>query len=264
MRSAIGRTSWSSALACASCSRGDELGHDRVERGREERLARAVDGDQDARRATARARRSSASIASAAAAEQPRDVGREHHMASVRAGRSATPPTSRNAIVGTVIAMPTMPIAVGRVAQLVDLPRERDEERAVAEQRDAHAAPQQAEVAVAQRREEAARGDAAGAVERLVAMVHRSADRAGRPRRPARRSASIGRANRKPWPRSQPSARRRVGLLGHLDALGDDLERRASRRGRRPRWRGCATRRVEPSRRNERSILRMSTGKRLR
>ena len=43
----------------------------------------------------------------------------------------------------------------GRVGQRVDLPRHRDEEDAVAEQRDAHPAPQQAEVAMAQRRQQA-------------------------------------------------------------------------------------------------------------
>ena len=62
-RSAIGRTNWSSALACGELAGGQDLGHDRVEGGAEERRARAVDARRARRCATARARRSSESSA---------------------------------------------------------------------------------------------------------------------------------------------------------------------------------------------------------
>ena len=153
MRSAIGRTNWSSALAWASSSIREQVRHDRVERGREEGLAGAVDGDEDGDMPDLERCPSTLRTASAACGER---AARRPRRSSAGAGRSrslATPPISRKTIVGTVIAMPTMPIAVGAVAELVDLPRECHEERAVAQQRHAHAGPQQPEVAFAQRRE---------------------------------------------------------------------------------------------------------------
>ena len=108
----------------------------------------------------------------------------------------------------------------------------------------------------------------AGAVEPLVAMLHRPAGPmrppvAGRAdevlERARRRSSAC--AKRKPCPRSQPRRCSVVALLGELDALGDDLERAASRRARRPPRRGRVVSGDAPARRNERSILRMSTGK---
>ena len=72
-----------------------------------------------------------------------------------RSKRSLTaPPTSRRTMVGTVIAMPTNDSAVGASDSDVDLPRHRDQEGAVADQRDRHPRPECAEVAVAQRGEQ--------------------------------------------------------------------------------------------------------------
>ena len=122
---------------------------------------------------------------------------------------------------------------------------------------------------MAQRREQPDPAEAAGCGRALVAMVHRAADGrsacapSGAAGTSSAASASIGRAKRKPWPSSQPRSRSALPLLGQLDALGDDLERerlaeRDDRAGE------AAASGVAPSRRNERSILRMSTGKRLR
>ena len=64
-----------------------------------------------------------------------------------------------------------------RVPELVGLPGHRHEEDAVPDERDGHARPEQAEVAVPERREEVDPGEAARAVERLVAMLHATAAR---------------------------------------------------------------------------------------
>src|ERR671925_403645 len=68
-----------------------------------------------------------------------------------------------------------------RVPQDVRLPGDRDEEDAVAEERDRHARPEQTEVTVLKRREEVDGGEPAGAVERLVTMLHRTRQRSRRP-----------------------------------------------------------------------------------
>src|SRR5262249_23486476 len=60
----------------------------------------------------------------------------------------------------------------GRVPERVALPGDRDKEDPVAEQRHAHAGPEDAEVAVPQRAEQAAARETSRAVERLVARLH--------------------------------------------------------------------------------------------
>ena len=157
-----------------------------------------------------------------------------------------------------------------RVRERVDLPRHRDQEDAVAEQRDAHAAPQQAEVAVAQRDEQADAAEAAGPVEPFVAMVHRpgwarpdTGPEAASRRYSSVASASIGRAKRKPWPRSQPSSRRPIhcswSSMPSATTSSWSVSPSATTALARAELCGDA-----PRRRNERSILRMSTGRRLR
>ncbi len=188
-----------------------------------------------------------------------------------------TPPSSRHAIVGSVIAIPTIASALGRVRERIDLPRHRHEEDPVAEQRDAHPRPQQAEVAVPQRSEQADPAEAAGAVEPLVAMVHRRAgprrvDLLERARLQADRLAQeveclvgLHRAREvEALAELAAEVAQRGPLLVQLDALGHDLERAASGRARRPRSQGPSCSGVCPERRNERSIFSTSTGKRLR
>ena len=73
---------------------------------------------------------------------------------------------------------------------------------------------------------------------------------------------SIGRANRKPWPSSQPRSRSDVICSVELDPLGHHLQLSVPP--------SAITAAASPSSgpdsgsRNERSIFRMSTGKRLR
>ena len=111
-----------------------------------------------------------------------------------------------------------------RVGQRVDLPRHRHEEDAVAEQRDAHPAPEQAEVAVAQRREQPHAAQAPAVRAALVAMVHRP--RAGTlGAQVLDRGVRVHRA-REVEALAQVAAEvaQRRPLLGELDALGHDVE----------------------------------------
>ena len=149
---AIGRTNWSSAFACASELARDDLGHDRAERRREQRVADARRGRADRelpelerrrRRASAPAVPiASARIASAAIIILRRSIAvgqhaageqEDHHRRDVR----GEDPAERRRV----------------VRELVDLPRERDEEDRVADERDAHPGPEQREVADPQRLE---------------------------------------------------------------------------------------------------------------
>ena len=83
-----------------------------------------------------------------------------------------------------------------RVRERIDLPRQRHDEDAVSQQRDAHPAPQQPEVPQAQWREEANPAEAAAAVEPFVVMVHRPGWAAVAPHR---RCAGTPAWRRRPW-----------------------------------------------------------------
>ena len=185
MRRAIGRISWSSALACASWCSGHQVGDDRVERRREERLARAVDGDED-RDVPDLEEPGGAERRERGGGEQPRAVRRQHQAPSVEAiAQGAADEQEDDRRHGHRDADHAHR---GRgVAQLVDLPGQRHDEGAVAEERDAHPGPQQPEVAMAQRRQQALARCAAGAVEAFVTMVHLRSGAAARPRSPRSR-----------------------------------------------------------------------------
>ena len=148
-----------------------QLGHDRVERGREERRSRAVEDDQhddvpDLERAGEREHRQQPDR------DGPHQVCREHDAPAVEpvAGDAADEQEDDRRHGHRDADERHRGRGVG---ELVDLPRERHEERAVPQQRDAHPAPEQAELAVAQRRQQPGAGEPAGRVERLVAMEHR-------------------------------------------------------------------------------------------
>ena len=78
----------------------------------------------------------------------PAEVGPEHEVR--RSKRSLrTPAGSRNAIVGTVIPMPRIDSAAGAFQSSYACQAIAIEEDAVAEERDGHPRPEEAEVAVA-------------------------------------------------------------------------------------------------------------------
>ena len=148
-RNAIGRTSWSSELAWASSRLRQQVGHDGVERRAEERGAGAVEGHQhqhvpQLERAGQRQHRHHPD------GQPAHDVGRDQHPAAVEAvGDHAAEQQQHDRRHGHRDAHHRE--RGGRVRDRVHLPRHRDQEHAVADQRDGLPAPQQREVAVAQR-----------------------------------------------------------------------------------------------------------------
>ena len=164
------------------------LGRDRVEGGAEERAARAVERHEHDH---------------VPQLEQPRDR-EERHDADRRAAREVgvehepapVEPVAQHAAEQQERDRrdrhrdPHHRERRRRVGQRVDLPRHRDHEDAVADERDAHPAPEQAEVAVAQRREEPHPAQPARPVRPLVgAMQHRR--RAPCRRRGLRRKSAV-------------------------------------------------------------------------
>ena len=185
---AIGRTNWSSAFACASELARDDLGHDRAERRREERVAdagrRRADGELpelERRRATASA--PAAAIASARIASAAIIILRR----SIRS--VSTPPASRKTTIGVDVGGEDPAERRRVVRELVDLPRERDEEDRVADERDAHPGPEQREVADPQRLEHPREPHQAGLPARRA--------RAAQP--PSFVAARLIRADSRPW-----------------------------------------------------------------
>ena len=173
-RPAIGRTNWSSEFACASELARDDLGHDRAERRREERVA---DAGRRPRRSRAARARASPAIASAPAA--PIASARSTSATIIILRRSkrsvSTPPASRKTTIGRDVRGEDPAERRRVVRELVDLPRERDEEDRVADERDAHPRPEQREVADPQRLEHAGQAHELGifvnAVTRPVDVV---------------------------------------------------------------------------------------------
>jgi hypothetical protein len=149
---------------------GHEVGDDRLESGREERCADAVERDEEnelpereqPRERQDRERREH---------ECPPQVGAEHQRPPVQpvaedAGRQEEGDCRDGH------AEAEQRESRRRVPELVGLPGHCDEENPVADQGDRHPGPEEAEVSVAQRGEEIDSGEAAGAIERLVAMLH--------------------------------------------------------------------------------------------
>ncbi len=149
---------------------GDELGDDGIERGVEERRGGAVQR-RDQKQVPERQRPGERQQRQQPNGERTHEVGDQHDPPAVEpiAHRSAEEQAPdrrerhRDADAGQ---------RGGRIGEPVHLPGQRDHEHAIAEQRDAHAAPQAAEFAVAQGRAQAAAGEAAAAIERLVAVLH--------------------------------------------------------------------------------------------
>ncbi len=177
----------------------------------------------------------------------------------------------------------------GGVGERVGLPRHRYEERAVPEQRHAAAGEQQPEVAAREdaasraRRHRAGRtgspgsaalartwraGSSASGVSWRGGLLLARRTRIRHRARPPKVVDQVRRLHRvrevKALAELAAEVAQAAELLVEFDALGDDRRARASCRARRRRWRGRTPRGVASGRRNERSILITSTGKRLR
>ena len=263
-RSAMGRTNWSSEFAAARSSGGSKSGTMASNAGMKNALAAPYTADErhelpEPQRAGEREDGEDADC------ERPHAVCGEHHEPAIEAVADDARPARGTAIVGH--GHPDADERERRrcVPEGVRLPGDRDQEDPVAEQRHRHPCPQHAEVAVAQRREKVRSGQASGSVECLVTMLHRipaapsaapirrcssrRGTRTARGRPSAGRSGSPGRA-RSPdrcshdaWSAcSMPSATTssvRFSPSAMIAAARASLSREA---------------------RNERSILRISTG----
>ena len=231
-RSATGRTNWSSEFARASSEAGRTSGTIASKAGPKN----AAPAPYSATRATTCHSSSMPVIdrtAMAADRQAARDVGGEHHAAPVEAvGDHAAEQQERDRRDRHRDADERE--RGRRVRQRVDLPRHRDEEDAVAHEGDAHATPEEPEVAVAKGGEHADAAEAAGAVEALVAMVHRRAGaRRGSPApaRPVLRGQELddtlgvhGAGEVEALTLVAAEVAQGRPLLGELDALRDDLE----------------------------------------
>ena len=155
---------------------GKQVRHDRVERRVEERRRRSVDRAQrhDVPQREPAAQRQQREQPDSRAANQ---VGSHHHASPVDTIADGTADEQehdrRDAHRDSDERQRGR-----RVRQHVDLPGHRDEERAVADERQRHPGPESPEVAVPQRGEQLRASGAAGPVERLVTMLHRARRRA--------------------------------------------------------------------------------------
>ena len=200
--------------------RRDDVGDDRVERGREERRADAVEGDED-RELPEREEARDGERRQHADDDRAPDVRAEHEPATVdavaedarREEEDERRDRHRDAEEGQ---------RRGRVPQLVGLPGHRDQEDAVAEEGDGHPGPEHPEVPVPERGEEVDPREAARTVEPLVAMLHASAARPRGTRRAPRcpsawrtgipgRARSRDRGARRSAPAARCPPRRRRG-----------------------------------------------------
>ena len=210
-RSASGRTNWSSELACGSSEAGSTSGTIASNAGPKNAVAAPKTATS-----TSMCHSSSAPVSDSTAIA-PIASPRATSAASIRRRRSKrslrTPPEQQEGDRRDGHRDADQRERGRRVGERVDLPRQRDDEDAVAEERDAHPAPQEPEVPQAQRGEQADPAEAAAAVEPFVVMVHRPrlGSRPHRRRRCAGTRASrrrpSGWANRKPWPEPQPRSR---------------------------------------------------------
>ncbi len=151
------------------------------------------------------------------------------------------------------------------VPELVGLPGHRHEEDAVPEEGDGHAGPEETKVPVAERREEVYPGEATRAVERLVAMLHTVAARRPLPRR--RRGNRRAPRGSSAWRTGSPGRARSRDHEATAICSGSSIPSATTSRLRLFPRATIAAARLDSScsdERKERSILRMSTGKRLR